>query len=107
MQLKKLIIKQSSLLKSSFTLLETLISITLLAIVISGFSYSAYYDKNNHKNFVLLNDLENKFDMQNYSSFSKLSKQIHIIENKITTKNINVSKYQFENDDIKIFKYEK
>ena len=95
------------MLKSSFTLLETLISITLLAIIISGFSYSAYYDENNHKNFVLLNDLENKFDMQNYSSFSKLSKQIQIIENKITTKNINVFKYQFENDDIKIFKYEK
>ena len=93
--------------KNSFTLLETLISITLLAIVISGFSYSAYYDEKSHKNFVLLNDLENKFDMQNYGSFSKLSKQIEIIKNKETSENIFVSKYQFENDNIKIYKYEK
>ena len=107
MQLKKLIIKQLCLVKSSFTLLEALISITLLTIIISGFSYSSYYDEKNHKNFVLLNHLENKFTTQNYKDFLKSSKQIEIIKNKETTENIIVSKYQFQNDDVKIFKYEK
>ena len=35
--------------KNSFTLVETLISITLLAIVISGFLNSSYYDEQNQK----------------------------------------------------------
>lgn len=93
--------------KSSFTLLETLISITLLAIVISGFSYSSYYDEKNHENFMLLNDLENKFNTQNYNNFTKTSNSIQIIKNKETIENVTVAKYQFENKDIKIFKYEK
>lgn len=93
--------------KNSFTLLETLISITLLTIIISGFAYSSYYDEQSHKNFVLLNDLENKFNTQNYKDFSKSSTQLQIIKNKETIENILVSKYQFQNDDIKIFKYEK
>lgn len=63
--------------------------------------------KKNHKNFVLLNHLENKFTTQNYKDFLKSSKQIEIIKNKETTENIIVSKYQFQNDDVKIFKYEK
>lgn len=56
---------------------------------------------------MLLNDLENKFTTQNYKDFLKSSKQIEVIKNKETTENIIVSKYQFQNDEIKIFKYEK
>lgn len=56
---------------------------------------------------MLLNELENKFDTKNYSSFSKSNITVQIIKNKETTENVTVSKYQFENDDIKIFKYEK
>ena len=93
--------------KNSFTLLETLISITLLLVVISGFSYSTYYDGKEDTNFMLLNELENKFDTQNYTSFSNNKTTIQITKNKETTENVTVSKYQFENDDIKIFKYEK
>ncbi len=93
--------------KNSFTLLETLISITLLTIVVSGFFYSSYHDENHHKNYVLLNDLENKFDTKNYSNFSKINQNIQIIKNKNTIENITVSNYIFENEDIKIFKYEK
>jgi uncharacterized protein YpuA (DUF1002 family) len=95
------------LVKNSFTLIETLISITLLIIVISGFFYSSYYDEKNNKNFMLLNDLENKFSTQNYNNLTKTSTQIQIVKNKETTDYISVSKYTFENDEIKIFKYEK
>jgi type II secretory pathway pseudopilin PulG len=101
------IIKRLSLVKNSFTLVETLISITLLSIVISGFLYSSYYDEQNHKNFMLLNNLENKFNTQSYSDFTKTSTSIQIVKNNENIENINVSKYQFENDNIKIYKYEK
>jgi hypothetical protein len=93
--------------KNSFTLLETLISITLLAIVMSGFKYSSYHDEKNHKNFVLLNDLENKFNTENYTSFTKTSNSIQITKNKETIENLSVQMYQFENGNIKIFKYAK
>ena len=96
-----------NLVKNSFTLLETLVSITLLSIVVSGFYYSSYHDENNQKNFMLLNDLENRFDTKDYSTFSKTTKNLQIIKNQTTIENIIVSKYQFENEDMKIFKYEK
>jgi type II secretory pathway component PulJ len=96
-----------NLVKNSFTLLETLISITLLSIVISGFFYSTYQDVTNHKNFMLLNELENKFDTKEYSTFSKINKNLQIIKNQTTIENITVSSYLFENEDMKIFKYEK
>ena len=93
--------------KNSFTLLETLISITFLSIVISGFVYSTYHDKSNHENFMLLNDLENKFDTKDYSKFSKTNENLIIIKNNQTIENIIVEKYSFQNNNIKIFKYEK
>ena len=96
-----------NLVKNSFTLLETLVSITLLTIVVSGFFYSSYHDENNQKNFMLLNDLENRFDTKDYSTFSKTTKNLQIIKNKNELENLNVSVYTFENEDIKIFKYEK
>lgn len=93
--------------KNSFTLLETLISITFLLIVISGFRYSTYYDEENQKNYMILNNLENKFDIKDYSDFTKSSQIIQITKNKNSTQNLTVSKYQFEDANIKIFKYEK
>lgn len=93
--------------KNSFTLLETLISITFLLIVISGFKYSTYYDEENQKNYMILNNLENKFDIKDYSDFTKSSQIIQITKNKNSTQNLTVSKYQFEDANIKIFKYEK
>ena len=100
-------IKQSSLVKNSFTLFETLISITLLSIVISGFLYSSYHDELNQENFMLLNNLENSFDTKDYKNFTKTNQTLQITQNEETTQNITVSKYQFENENIKIFKYEK
>ena len=93
--------------KNSFTLIETLISITFLSIVISGFLYSSYHDELNQENFMLLNNLENSFDRKDYKNFTKTNQTLQITQNEERTQNITVSKYQFENENIKIFKYEK
>ena len=93
--------------KNSFTLIETLISITFLSIVISGFIYSSYHDEIDQKNFMLLNNLENSFDTKDYKNFTKTNQTLQITQNQETTQNITVSKYQFENENKKIFKYEK
>ena len=93
--------------KNSFTLIETLISITFLSIVISGFLYSSYHDELTQENFMLLNNLENSFDTKDYKNFTKTNQTLQITQNEETTQNITVSKYQFENENIKIFKYEK
>ena len=93
--------------RNSFTLIETLISITFLSIVISGFLYSSYHDELNQENFMLLNNLENSFDTKDYKNFIKTNQTLQITQNEETTQNITVSKYQFENENIKIFKYEK
>lgn len=93
--------------KNSFTLIETLISITFLSIVISGFIYSSYHDEIDQKNFMLLNNLENSFDTKDYKNFTKTNQTLQITKNQETIQNITVSKYQFENENIKIFKYEK
>ena len=96
-----------NLVKNSFTLIETLISITFLSVVISGFMYSSYHDEINQENFMLLNNLENSFDTKDYKNFTKTNKTLQITQNQETTQNIIISKYQFENINIKIFKYEK
>lgn len=93
--------------KNSFTLIETLISITFLSVVISGFMYSSYHDEINQENFMLLNNLENSFDTKDYKNFTKTNKTLQITQNQDITQNFTVSKYQFENENIKIFKYEK
>ena len=93
--------------KNSFTLIETLISITFLSVVISGFMYSSYHDEINQENFMLLNNLENSFDTKDYKNFVKTNQTLQITQNQETTQNITVSKYQFENENIKIFKYKK
>lgn len=93
--------------KNSFTLIETLISITFLSVVISGFMYSSYQDGINQENFMLLNNLENSFDTKDYKNFTKTNKTLQITQNQEITQNFTVSKYQFENENIKIFKYEK
>ena len=46
---------------------------------------------------MLLNNLENLFDTKN----------LQLTINKETIENITVTKYQFENESIKLFKYEK
>ncbi len=56
---------------------------------------------------MLLNNLENLFDTKNYGSFQNSTKTLQLIKNKEIIENITVTKYQFENENIKLFKYEK
>ena len=93
--------------KNSFTLLETLISISLLIIIISGFAYSSYYDSKNAQSYQILNDLENKFNTNNYDSFAKTKHNINITINRIDESTLEVTKYQFNTTYIGIYKYEK
>ena len=93
--------------KNSFTLLETLISISLLIIIISGFAYSSYYDNKNTANYQILNDLENQFNTKDYNKFSKTSHTLNITINKSENTSIVVNKYRFTNPEINIYKYEK
>jgi len=101
------IAKLLNLVKSSFTLFETLLSITVLIIIISGFSNSSYYDEKTIKSAKILNDLENKFTINNFDSFSISNIKINITKNDNQKEEILVKKHTFEKNEIKIFKYEK
>ena len=98
--------KLASLEKNSFTLFETIVSITLLAIVISGFIHSNT-SNNNDIIFQKLNGLENSFDIKDYSPFTKSNTNITFIINDNIEEEILVKKYEYNNEDIKIYKYEK
>lgn len=73
----------------------------------SGFLNSSYYDEESINSSYLLNSLENKFNTNDYSTFSSDLKKLNIIKNHTINEEITVNKYSYENEDIKIFKYEK
>lgn len=105
--MKKHTKKHNHLEKNSFTLLETLLSLTLITFVIGGFLHSFNQDSTNHENFMLLNNLENRFDTNDYSTFSKTTKNLKIIKNNTDISFENVTSYEFKNENIKLVKYEK
>jgi len=92
--------------KNSFTLFETLISIFILSIIIVGFSKNTNYD-NFDKEYMLLNEIENSFNIKNYNSnFTKSQKTIKIIKNDIEEENLLVNQILYHDDKIKLLKYE-
>lgn len=93
--------------KNSFTLFETIISVSILSLVISGFYFSTYSKNKKEENFQLLNSLENIFDTKNYQVLELSNENIKLIKNENETINLNVKKYTYEDEQIKIFKYEK
>jgi hypothetical protein len=93
--------------KNSFTLFETLLSISILIFIISGFLNSTYYDEKTINNSNLLNTLENNFAIKDYDSFTTSNTKIHITKNQNQKEEVLVKKHSFENKDIKIYKYEK
>lgn len=100
--MKKLV----SLVKNSFTLFETIISIVLLSIIIVGFTKNSYYD-NFDKEFILLNQIDNSFTTKNYNkNFSTSFKNIKIIKNDIEEKIIKIKYIKYEDENIKLIKYE-
>ncbi len=56
---------------------------------------------------MLLNDLENKFNIKDYATFGKEYKSINILKNDSINENINVNVYFYNDENIKLFKYEK
>ncbi|MGB5793127.1 hypothetical protein [Poseidonibacter sp.] len=93
--------------KNSFTILETILSISVLSIVISGFSYATYYDSHTLKLYTKLNDLENDFNTNNYSNMNSQIHNITIIKNNTIEENLLIKKIVYEDNDIKLYKYEK
>lgn len=98
-------IRLASLHKNSFTLLETILSITLLLIVIGGFANSSFYD-NSDKTYMTLEKVENTFTSKDYTNLSTTKTKITIIKNENTNIIQNVNTIKYEDSNIKIFKYE-
>ncbi|RYA23378.1 hypothetical protein CRU96_08415 [Malaciobacter halophilus] len=99
--------KQQNLVKNkkAFTLFETLISLTILAIVISLVYKLSFYNSYKKK-FEKLENIQNLFILKNYSnSFSKKDETLRIIQDK-TVKSINVKKILYNKDNISVYKYE-
>lgn len=92
--------------KNSFTLFETLISIVLLSVVIVGFSQDSYYD-NFDEEYMLLNKIENSFTAKVYGkNFTNTLTNIKIIKNDAEEDIISVKKINYEDNKIKLVKYE-
>ncbi len=94
------------MLKSSFSIFEVILSLSILSLVIGGFVSSSLYDTNNSKLFTKLNNLENDFNTKDYESMTKSIANLRVFIND-KEKNIKVYKYTFEDKDIKLIKYEK
>lgn len=98
--------KQKNYLKNSFTLIETIFAIFLLLIVIMGFKSFEEKDAFSSKTYMKLNDIENLFTVKNYSSFQINSKNIEIVkDDKSSFETLKIVSYEDEN--IRVFKYEK
>ncbi len=92
--------------KNSFTLFETLISIFLLSIVIVGFSKVSSYN-NFDEEYMRLNELENSFNTNTYSSnFTNSTENIKIIINDSQIENFSVKKIEYKDSNINLYKYE-
>lgn len=92
--------------KNSFTLLETLVSVFILSIIIVGFSKASFYD-NFDEEYMILNKLENMFNISSYnSSFSTKNIQLIITLDDIEIKNISVKKIEYEDRNLRLLKYE-
>ena len=94
------------IIKKSFTLLETLVSVIILLVLISGFTYASYY-QNFNEEYILLNKIENLFTLKDYSSnFEKKHIAVKIVINDSIVKNVNVEKNIYKSKNIILFKYE-
>lgn len=99
------------LLKNSITLIETLISLLILSTVVIGFLKISYNSENNSNLFNVLNHIENNFTTKTYSNFIQSNTNLQITKNKIgnenEVENLNVKKYEYLDNNIRVFKYEK
>jgi len=94
------------LLKNSITLIETLISLIILSTIVTGFLKISYNNSENNL-FNIVNNIENNFTTKNYSSFIQSQANIQIIKNENQIETLNVKKYEYIGNNIRVFKYEK
>ena len=99
-------VKLLSLEKNSFSLLETILSVVVLGVLLVNFN--SFFSKNNSLNQLSydLNLIENRFDKEDYSSFSKSSKNIEIKIDNSSTQNLLVNNYIYQTQNIEIEKYD-
>lgn len=90
--------------KKAFTLFESLISLTILAIIIS-LVYKLSFHGSLKKSFEKLERIENSFTLKQYSDFYISNENIDILKDG-TLKTISVKKVVYEDDEINIYKYE-
>lgn len=99
-----------SLLKNSFTLLETILSVLVLSIMLVNFGSLYSNNKNLDELFVHLNELENKFNKNEFheNEFTKESNHVDIIidNNQANPKSlqINYTVYKHNKENINLEK---
>ncbi len=91
--------------KNSFSILETIISLSILSIIVAGFLKLSFDTKSDEK-FQELNSIENSFTTNDYKSFDLLLQEVTFIINGSTKETIDVKKYQYSSSNMKIYKYE-
>ncbi len=97
--------KQLNLAKNSFTLFETLLSLTLLAIIISLVYKLTFYDSFTTI-FKTLNHIENSFTLKQYDkNFTIKEEKLEVITNN-SSKTIKVKKVIYKDKNIFLYKYE-
>lgn len=78
----------------------------MLSFVIVGFSQNSYYE-NFDKQFQLLNEIENSFNTNTYNEkFTNSYENILIIKNDSEAEDILVKKIEYQDEKIKLLKYE-
>jgi len=94
------------LLKNSITLIETLISLIILSTIVTGFLKTSY-NSNENNLFNIVNNIENDFTTKNYSNFIQSQASVQIIKNENQIETLNIKKYEYFDNNIRVFIYEK
>ncbi|WP_131798650.1 hypothetical protein [Aliarcobacter thereius] len=94
------------MLKSSFILIEILISILILSFIFISFANSNFLFSRTNSNFINLLELENSIEKNDLRNFYKSSSSYEILINDEKT-TITLFKYSYKNENIKLVYYEK
>ena len=94
-----------SLEKNSFSIFETILSLSILSIITAGF-LKITFDTKSDKKFQELNSLENSFTTNSYKSFDSKNIDLEFIFNDSTVQTVKVKKYEYNTSKIKLFKYD-
>lgn len=105
-QLKTLSKNHKKLPKNSFALIEILISILLISFIFISFLNLADISSKNNTYYKSLLNLENSLAKKEFVSFSKSNINLNA---KINDNNeiLNLSLYKYEDENIRLFFYEK